>query len=203
MRTQLSSGRGALVFLSVSALLIAPGGAFAEWMRLPAQAAQPTQAINQDDWPRRYTAPDGAQIVADQPQVSDWVDQTRLTLHAAVAYTATGQTMPPRLILHCVARALESHAAQPEPSPRIAAFPSGRRLWGAGVGCAARLRRGLRVAPRTSDRRPDRTADASGRPKRLRREDRYRLRPDARAAGLRRRSEWCRCGPLPIEAARR
>jgi len=95
MRTQLSSGRGVLVLLSVGALLITPGGAFAEWMRLPPQPAQPAQAINPtDDWPRRYTAPDGAQLVVYQPQVADWVDQKRLTLHAAVAYTATGQTMP-------------------------------------------------------------------------------------------------------------
>src|SRR6185436_18340071 len=95
MRTQLSSGRGVLVLLSVGALLIAPGGAFAEWMQLPAQPAQPAQTNNQaDDWPRRYTAPDGAQLVVYQPQVADWVDQKRLTLHAAVGYTAAGQTMP-------------------------------------------------------------------------------------------------------------
>jgi len=92
MRTQLSSGRGALVLLSVGALLIAPGGALADWLQLPAQ--QSTAATQNDDWPRRYTAPDGAQLVVYEPQVADWVDQKVLTLHAAVGYTAAGQTMP-------------------------------------------------------------------------------------------------------------
>jgi len=92
MRTQLSSGRGALVLLSVGALLIAPGGALAAWLQLPAKSTRATS--QNDDWPRRYTAPDGAHLVVYEPQVADWVDQKRLTLHAAVAYTAAGQTMP-------------------------------------------------------------------------------------------------------------
>src|SRR5687768_1579147 len=92
MRQPVSSSRTALVILSVGALLIAPGGALAYWVQLPAQT---TGATSQDaGWPRRYAAPDGAQIVLYEPQVADWVDQKRLTLHAAVAYTAAGQTMP-------------------------------------------------------------------------------------------------------------
>ena len=88
MRQPVSSSRTALVILSVGALLIAPGGALAYWVQLPAQT---TGATSQDaGWPRRYTAPDGAQLALYEPQVADWVDQKRLTLHAAVSYTATG-----------------------------------------------------------------------------------------------------------------
>ena len=93
MQTRVSRrSRGALVVLSMVGLLVAPGGPLAYWVQLSAQTA--AAASPSEEWPRRYTAPDGAQLVVYEPQVADWVDQKRLTLHAAVAYTATGQTMP-------------------------------------------------------------------------------------------------------------
>ncbi|HQR38913.1 MAG TPA: hypothetical protein PLF26_10985, partial [Blastocatellia bacterium] len=45
-------------------------------------------------WPRGYTAPSGAKIVLYQPQVSDWIDQKRLTAYAAVSYLKTGAAKP-------------------------------------------------------------------------------------------------------------
>lgn len=35
---------------------------------------------------------DGGRVVLYEPQVATWTDQRVLTLHAAVSYTATGET---------------------------------------------------------------------------------------------------------------
>ena len=77
--------------LLVIALLNPPGGGLVSGCSCRHKQPRPPA---QNDWPRHYAAPDGAQIVVYEPQVADWQDQKRLTLHAAVAYTAAGQTMP-------------------------------------------------------------------------------------------------------------
>src|SRR5690349_24557095 len=48
-------------------------------------------------WPRRYVAPDGAEVVIYQPQIASWQDQRLMRLHAAVAYTPKGSTAAPLL----------------------------------------------------------------------------------------------------------
>jgi hypothetical protein len=92
MRTSGSIGRTAIAFVSMAALLFTPGGALAAWMQVPTSAAG--SAAADADWPRRYTAPDGAQVVLYEPQVASWEDQTLLRLHAAVAYTPKGASAP-------------------------------------------------------------------------------------------------------------
>jgi hypothetical protein len=101
MRRGGSSGLTALVSLSITALLSAPGGAAAAWMRVAAtqtsaaaqgSAAAPAAAQTAPDggWPRSYTAPDGGRIVLYEPQIASWDNQQLLTLYAAVSYTPAG-----------------------------------------------------------------------------------------------------------------
>ena len=110
MGTRRSGGRTALVTLSVVALLIAPGGALGAFMQTAAapaarqnpaapaakqSAAAPAAAAQADrGWPRRYLAPDGAEIVIYQPQIMSWDNQQQMTLLAAVSYLPKGATMP-------------------------------------------------------------------------------------------------------------
>src|SRR5688572_13585961 len=110
MGTRRSGGRTALVTLSVVALLIAPGGALGAFMQTAAapaakqnpaapaakQSAAAPAADAQADrgWPRRYVAPDGAEIVIYQPQIMSWDNQQQMTLLAAVSYLPKGATMP-------------------------------------------------------------------------------------------------------------
>ena len=84
MRIRTSSGRTALVYLSVL-LLSVPGGSPAA--QAPSANRGTTPAAPDGEWPRRYIAPDGALIVVHEPQVASWRDQKLLTLHAAVSYT--------------------------------------------------------------------------------------------------------------------
>ena len=92
MRTRLSEGRAALAMLSMAALLIAPGGALNAYMQV---AAAPAVAAPPDGgWPRRYTAPGGAEVVLYEPQIASWEDQRRITLLAAVSYLPSGSSMP-------------------------------------------------------------------------------------------------------------
>ena len=94
MHMRKSRGRTPLVFLSVVVLLSAPGGVLSAFAQQPAAKPAATTAMNPGNWPRRYTVPDGAQVLVYEPQVASWADQKTLTLHAAVAYTAKGKTSP-------------------------------------------------------------------------------------------------------------
>ena len=92
MRAMGSSGRTAFAHLSLVALLIAPGGTLAPAV-VAAQAPQASaQPAPDGAWPRRYTAPDGAQVVVYEPQIESWDGQRLLTLDAAVSYMPKGST---------------------------------------------------------------------------------------------------------------
>src|SRR6185503_17294141 len=84
------SGRAiATALFSITAVLAAPGGALGAWMqvsRAPSPAA-PAPASPDGEWPRHYTAPDGAAVVVYEPQVAEWIDQKRMTVYAAVSHT--------------------------------------------------------------------------------------------------------------------
>src|SRR5688572_1224155 len=81
-----SRRRAATVCVSVFALLMAPGGTFAAWLQAqapaPATATSARVATAVEDWPRRYHAPDGAQIVIYEPQVAGWEGQRLMTLYS-------------------------------------------------------------------------------------------------------------------------
>ncbi len=99
MGTRRSARRTVLVSLSVVALLMAPGGALGAFMQsaaAPVQRAAAPAAPAQPDggWPRRYVAPDGAEIVIYEPQIMSWENQQQMTLLAAVSYLPKGSTMP-------------------------------------------------------------------------------------------------------------
>ena len=95
MSKQITGGRAALVYLSAAALLLAPGNTLHALVQV---ATQPAAAAAVDGgWPRRYVAPDGAEVVLYQPQVASWDEQTLMRLHAAVAYTPKGSTAAPLL----------------------------------------------------------------------------------------------------------
>jgi hypothetical protein len=89
MRVHGSTRAITVAWLSLMALLVSPGGALSAWMQAPRPSA-PTRnaaALPDGEWPRRYTAPDGAVVVLYEPQVTEWSDQKRMTLHAAISYT--------------------------------------------------------------------------------------------------------------------
>jgi hypothetical protein len=90
--------RPAVVFMLVYTLVM-PGGVPVGAQQAPAPATpQPRAAtaapgdveLPDGGWPRRHVADNGAVVVMYEPQVASWVDRKRLTLHAAVAYTAAG-----------------------------------------------------------------------------------------------------------------
>src|SRR5687767_8008678 len=89
MRTHGSGRVIVAAVLSMVALLTAPGGALGAWMQVSrtASPAAPAPASPDGEWPRRYTAPDGAAVVVFEPQVAEWIDQKRMTVHAAVSHT--------------------------------------------------------------------------------------------------------------------
>ena len=89
MRTRGSNRRAAVVMVALLALLIAPGGVLAPWMQAAAQTAS-APAAPDGDWPRRYTAPDGAVIVMYEPQIATWQNRKLMTLHAALSHTPKG-----------------------------------------------------------------------------------------------------------------
>ena len=89
MGTRGSGGRTALVSLSVMALLLAPGGALRAFMQGRLHLRRPPQPDG--GWPRRYVAPDGAEIVIYEPQIASWENQQLMTLLAAVSYMPKGE----------------------------------------------------------------------------------------------------------------
>jgi hypothetical protein len=95
MSKQIAGGRAALAYVSVAALLFAPGNSLHALVQVAA-APSTTREID-GGWPRRYVAPDGAEVVIYQPQIASWQDQKLMRLHAAVAYTPKGSTAAPLL----------------------------------------------------------------------------------------------------------
>jgi hypothetical protein len=87
MLKQNKGTRAAVAFIMAAVLMLTPGAPI-----LRAQGFQPsvnTPAID-GGWPRVYTTPLGATLVVYQPQVSEWAQQQRMTLRAAVSYTPDG-----------------------------------------------------------------------------------------------------------------
>ena len=90
MRTRGMRGTASVAWVSVVALLLAPGGVCAALMQAAlAPAAAPAVAPDLG-WPRRYLAPNGALVVVYEPQIASWENQKLVTLHVAVAHTAKG-----------------------------------------------------------------------------------------------------------------
>jgi hypothetical protein len=81
-------GRRAATWLCVCCLLMSPSGTPQSWILVAAQSSAPP--ARDGGWPRRYVAPDGAVILLYEPQIADWNEQRRLTMHAAVSHTPKG-----------------------------------------------------------------------------------------------------------------
>jgi hypothetical protein len=60
----------------------------------PAKPVSATPPAVDGGWPRSYATPSGARLIMYQPQVSSWENQKRMTLYAAVSYTAKGTDKP-------------------------------------------------------------------------------------------------------------
>jgi hypothetical protein len=77
---------------SMFALLVAPGGALAGWMQVATIGTISQSAP--DEWPRRFTTTDGAQLVLYEPQIANWENQRHMTAYSAVSYLQPGKEMP-------------------------------------------------------------------------------------------------------------
>jgi hypothetical protein len=87
-----------MVWITVASLCPAPGGAVvhaqtAKPAAKPAATAAPAAAAAAPGWPRVYGDTAG-QLVIYEPQISEWRDQKKITLLAAVGYTPAGATKP-------------------------------------------------------------------------------------------------------------
>jgi hypothetical protein len=78
----------AVVFLFSLSLLTSPA------FPLVGRAAAVPAAPADGGWPRAYITATGARLVLYEPQVASWVDQKRLVMYAAAAYTAKDQRAP-------------------------------------------------------------------------------------------------------------
>ena len=90
MRIPASRRRAAVAWLAVCALVATPNGFLpsAPSTRLDAQATTPTPPDG--EWPRRFTASNGAGIVFYQPQIASWDERRLMRAYAAVSYTPKG-----------------------------------------------------------------------------------------------------------------
>jgi hypothetical protein len=94
MRTRGLCHRSAIAVLAISALCATPGGTLAPWVPIVVDAQQAVPPAADSPWPRRYQTPDSSIVVVYQPQIATWENQKRMTMYAAVSYTAKSSTMP-------------------------------------------------------------------------------------------------------------
>lgn len=93
--------RRRVALVMIWSLLLTPGGLVrgplsGDAAAAAGQAAAPATPPTAVDggWPRSYATPSGAHLIVYQPQVASWENQKRLTLYAAVSYTAKGAAKP-------------------------------------------------------------------------------------------------------------
>jgi hypothetical protein len=97
--------------------LEAPIVSAAAMQATPAKPASATPPAVDGGWPRSYTTPSNARLIVYQPQVASWDNQKRMTLYAAVSYTAKGADRP---VLGTIKADADTRVSVPE---RLVDFP--------------------------------------------------------------------------------
>jgi hypothetical protein len=90
MRASRSNWSHAVAWLTACSVAAGQGGTLA----LAQAAGAGSAAVADGGWPRQYPAADGSHLTVYEPQVSNWEQQKRLTLHTALAYTPPGGDRP-------------------------------------------------------------------------------------------------------------
>jgi hypothetical protein len=105
MRTRTAIVRPVVVWIVITALLSSANGTVAASVQAqpaptskpatakPAAAAPAAATAADPGWPRRY-ANNGGVLMVYEPQISEWVDQKKMTMYAAVSYSPAGADKP-------------------------------------------------------------------------------------------------------------